>query len=476
MDVIATKVIVLVLLGLLKLFSGLAPLVFTKILKKKSDRFLKKFIGTVLCFGGGVLLGTVFMHMLKEVRESMERAVSMGFFTEIEEYPFSELLICLGFLMILLIESGVHKFFGGHNHSHFPSQDTLAKKMADVETPIRGIDNRAYDSTEATESYHSTQSTNSSQNDPKNDKSDTILSSLRSFLVVVALSVHSLFEGMAVGLEESNSGVWKLMLAISIHAVPIVFCVGTDMISSGVKKMKIIIYIIFLSINTPIGILIGVIVTIHVEEASAQHIFLIGVLQGLAAGTLLYITFFEVLSRDKLTKYGMSGLVGALAVVLGFTLMAGLEAGAGHSHSHGGHGHGHDLGHHEPHGLHDDHFDHHDHGEDHDHEDHNGRFHGHEDDQDHDHHDHDEHEWEDHDHEHHDHEDHNHEGHDHEGEDHDHEGEDHDHEGEDHDHEGEDHDHDGEDHDHEGEDHDHEHEGEDNDHEHEHEGEDHDNA
>ena len=160
------------------------------------------------------------------------------------------------------------------------------------------------------------------------------------------------------------------MMAIAIHAVPIVFCVGTDMISSGVKKIKIIIYIIFLSINTPIGILIGVIVTIHVEEASAQHIFLIGVLQGLAAGTLLYITFFEVLSRDKLEKYGMSGLVGALAVVLGFSLMAGLEVVGGHSH--GGHGHGHDLGHHEPHGLHKGH----DHGHgyeeelDHDHEEH----------------------------------------------------------------------------------------------------------
>ena len=52
--------------------------------------------GTVLCFGGGVLLGTVFMHMLKEVRESMEEAVSMGFWPEIADYPFSELLICLG--------------------------------------------------------------------------------------------------------------------------------------------------------------------------------------------------------------------------------------------------------------------------------------------------------------------------------------------------------------------------------------------
>ena len=50
--------------------------------------------------------------------------------------------------------------------------------------------------------------------------------------------MHSLFEGMAIGLEESSSGVWTLMLAISIHAVPIVFCVGTDMISSGLKKVE----------------------------------------------------------------------------------------------------------------------------------------------------------------------------------------------------------------------------------------------
>ena len=59
-----------------------------------------------------------------------------------------------------------------------------------------------------------------------------------SVMVVVALSVHSLFEGMAIGLEESSSGVWTLMLAISIHAVPIVFCIGTDMISSGLKKVE----------------------------------------------------------------------------------------------------------------------------------------------------------------------------------------------------------------------------------------------
>ena len=69
-------------------------------------------------------------------------------------------------------------------------------------------------------------------------------------IVVVALSVHSLFEGMAIGLEESSSGVWTLMLAISIHAVPIVFCVGTDMISSGLKKVEYFLIVFVIPIAT----------------------------------------------------------------------------------------------------------------------------------------------------------------------------------------------------------------------------------
>ena len=86
-------------------------------------------------------------------------------------------------------------------------------------------------------------------------------------------------QGMAIGLEETDTGVWKLLMAVSIHAVPIVFCVGTDMISSGLKKIKIVIYIVVLSLNTPLGILIGILVTLHMEDATGGHILLIGVLQ-----------------------------------------------------------------------------------------------------------------------------------------------------------------------------------------------------
>ena len=57
------------------------------------------------------------------MRESLERASGLGMMPTAMlelEYPFAELLLCLGFLFILLVESIVHKMFGGagHGHSH----------------------------------------------------------------------------------------------------------------------------------------------------------------------------------------------------------------------------------------------------------------------------------------------------------------------------------------------------------------------
>ena len=75
----------------------------------------------------------------------------------------------------------------------------------------------------------------------------------------------------------------------------------------------------------------------------------VGVLQGIAAGSLLHVTFFEVkisncfpldifsffylvfqvLASEKLVKHRVGGLGGAFALVFGVLLMAGLEIGVG---------------------------------------------------------------------------------------------------------------------------------------------------
>ena len=66
--------------------------------------------------------------------------------------------------------------------------------------------------------------------------------------------------------------------------------------------------------------------TEHVDQTSGIQTVVISVLQGLAGGTLLYITFYEVLDKQKLGKVGMTGLTGCFLIMLGFGIMAGLEA------------------------------------------------------------------------------------------------------------------------------------------------------
>ena len=94
MNLIGAKVIVLLLLGAVKLGSGLAPLLLVKLLKKDGMKWMEQFMAGLMCFGGGVLLATVFIHMLPEVRESLDisRIDKGGDPTDHSGYPFGELV------------------------------------------------------------------------------------------------------------------------------------------------------------------------------------------------------------------------------------------------------------------------------------------------------------------------------------------------------------------------------------------------
>ena len=78
------------------------------------------------------LLSTVFLHMLTEIRESLEAASSSisGFLSEDINYPLAELLVCSGFLIIMAVECIAHKFV-----SH--SEDTERDESFSEDSPDR---------------------------------------------------------------------------------------------------------------------------------------------------------------------------------------------------------------------------------------------------------------------------------------------------------------------------------------------------
>ena len=56
---------------------------------------------------------------------------------------------------------------------------------------------------------------------------------LRGFLVILALSLHAVFEGIGLGLAQTSKSAWFLFFAISCHKYVISFCIGMQFINSG---------------------------------------------------------------------------------------------------------------------------------------------------------------------------------------------------------------------------------------------------
>jgi len=161
-------------------------------------------------------------------------------------------------------------------------------------------------------------------------KEKSVTAAIRGFLLVMALSFHSIFEGMAIGLQSSVNDVWFLFAAVTVHELAIMFCIGLEMLASNIKITIYLSYMITLGLIKPIGVVIGIFVTEYIKDPSAGHLLAIAILQAVAAGTLLYVTFMEVLERER-RKHG-NGLIKFSAVFLGFILLSLLEAW-GHSNS-----------------------------------------------------------------------------------------------------------------------------------------------
>ncbi|KAL6253629.1 hypothetical protein P5V15_015935 [Pogonomyrmex californicus] len=178
--------------------------------------------------------------------------------------------------------------------------------------------------------------------------------SVQGLLTVLALSFHAIFEGLAVGLEPSISSVAYLAAAIATHKLVISFCVGMELYVAGASTRTMLGYLSIFSMVTPIGIAIGLALD-HFKNDSENLGPTPTILQGMAAGTLLYVVFFEVLARERANE--KSGLLQLVAIIIGFTLMLGLQIATAHSHSHS-HGHSHNESDH--HHDHDD-DDNHDH-------------------------------------------------------------------------------------------------------------------
>lgn len=109
---------------------------------------------------------------------------------------------------------------------------------------------------------------------------------------MIGLSVHSVFEGIAVGLISKTSDLWTFIIAITLHKWAAAVALGIS-IHKTFKEQPVMLYTLMgiFSVATPLGIGIGMIVT--GSSKLAEIIF-----SSLAGGTFIYIACTEVVVEE----------------------------------------------------------------------------------------------------------------------------------------------------------------------------------
>ena len=156
-------------------------------------------------------------------------------------------------------------------------------------------------------------------------------SSFRSFALILALSVHSIFDGLAIGLQPAASLVLQVGLAIAVHKTIFAFSLGVRFARRTINESSssssyAVIYLGCFTLASPLGVLLGVIFDTVAAEF-AWRVFVTGTLQALATGTLMYVTFFEVLCKEFNTRTdSTSSLVNISGFILGISVVLGTLA------------------------------------------------------------------------------------------------------------------------------------------------------
>ncbi|XP_011696963.1 PREDICTED: zinc transporter ZIP1-like isoform X2 [Wasmannia auropunctata] len=346
-DVLTAKAVTMVVLCAVSTIMGIVPMFLAKWLKwDMSDQNPRSMrtVGILLGFGGGVLFSTTFLHLIPEVAEGVQNLVESGKMPELK-FSLADMLACTGFFIMYLVEESVHTYLRKRQTGR---KDSCKKDMnlSTNELVENGQTSQPCASNGHAHAGHS--------HLPAIMDDDFVITSLRGLLIVLGLSVHELFEGLAIGLESSAGHVWYMFLAVASHKFVIAFCIGVELIASRTRPYLSVIYTCTFAVVSPIGIGIGMGLVGGGSAAASGPMAVI--LQGLASGTLLYVVFFEILQEHR------TGLRQYLSILVGFLVMFGLQMLTAHSHSHG-HSHGnhtHMEGHDDDHDHHDDH--------DHDHE------------------------------------------------------------------------------------------------------------
>uniref|UniRef100_A0A6N2KIW1 Zinc transporter n=1 Tax=Salix viminalis TaxID=40686 RepID=A0A6N2KIW1_SALVM len=223
-------------------------------------------------FASGVFLGTALMHFLIEANDTF---VCLGK----KEYPLASMLACAGYLLTMLADSIISHVYS----KYVGSQDN----GDDVE--LQGVVLQGKRSHSSISQSHF-QIHNGTDNAPGKSVLSAASSLGDSLMLVFALCFHSVFEGIAIGVEKTNSDAWKALWTISLHKIFAAIALGIAVLRMIPDRpfVSCVAYAFPFAISSPIGVAIGIIIDATARDSVADWIS--GISMGVACGVFIYVS------------------------------------------------------------------------------------------------------------------------------------------------------------------------------------------
>ncbi|KAK2171304.1 hypothetical protein NP493_1080g00000 [Ridgeia piscesae] len=340
------KLIALIIIFLVTFFGTLLPIKVTKYFERQGRRGLV-LISYMMCFGGGVFFAIYLLHMSPDVHQIMNYAI---IHPNNITYPLTELIISAGFFVMLFMEKVIQKASktsstnnaaeekttyvdvpkdGGDAPQQLTNGRRSSLQMA-LNTSLPLLPTQDLSPTSSVQDNKKSSSNGNAVMKPHDfevghshlggHSDDHNMRMTRSLVLLMALSLHHVFEGMTVGLKHTEIGVWNMCIAIVSHEVVVGFSLGLQLLRSYNTIKKVVIAALLCALMTPLGVIIGMSIMETGGEGNMSLDAANGILQGLATGVFIYVTFFEIL-YGEITHHDTS-MTKLLCLLMGFACMA----------------------------------------------------------------------------------------------------------------------------------------------------------
>lgn len=240
----------------LKIILALGILLLTLasgILPLKLIRKHHVFLSYSNTFASGIFLGAALLHLLPDAYAQFSKALP-----EIT-YPLAPLICLSVFIILILLEQGVVLYGKSHNQN--------GKIIAPA-------------------------------------------------LLIAVLSIHSLIEGTAIGINASFAEMSVIFFAVIAHKGSESFALASNLHRYEISHRNIIKIISFFALITPLGILGATIADQVLKNLSEQYIE--GILNAVASGTFLYLGSIYIMEKEK--AFNHFGEI--VTLIIGVTIMA----------------------------------------------------------------------------------------------------------------------------------------------------------